>query len=345
MKSRSSFMAFGGVIVLGASLLATTNAQAYGGMQSQWRPAQAYAPAPVAYSYPKQAHHAPHFRPWNAPIQRPASVNRYPYSVGVQSNTRYSARPVQFATRYPTQAMPQTYPGRTAAAPHHYPRHAGAGLPWGQGYAPTMQPWGYQAWPQPPVFTRQFAWQPAGQPWIAPRSAAQQAPQFGYQTGYRMPSRPVERQFRPRHHASQQMSNAPTYRGWRPAAHPVASVASGRELYMRQAAPQQHQALYRPHRAVASTTTWAPPRHTMPPAGFGNHTYWRPVAAPVAQHWPVAAVGSPDFRPPAYGRSQMPEQRIAQRDSGGFKARSDLPGWVTTYPDRTSVDCTWCSGS
>ena len=358
MKSRSSFMTFGGAVVLAGGLILTANAHAYG--SAQWRPAQGHAPAPAvtARAYHRPTGYGRQFRPWVAEPMQPVQTRASAYAMRpMTAGAPYAESRQQGpgAAHYYRSASTQAYPNRVTPWPYqrdwHYPVprtmppvwHGG----WGQSHHPVARTWGdpawrHQGWDQAPMFARQYGWQPMMQPWIARQPALSYMP---HQTGdqprvYRSqqypPQMPVtDRRFRPSPNSGL-AANVPAYGSWRPA-----PVHAPRERYNRQAAARQH-AVYRPHRPVSVAPVWAPPAYgDMPVSQSGQ---WRPRAAPVAYHWQASP---PDaaFRPPAYGRSQPLERRIAEQDPQGSRQDRGLPGWVTTYPDLdASVACTWCGG-
>ncbi len=359
MKSRSSFMAFGGAVVLAGGLILTANAQAYG--SAQWRPAQGYAPTPAAVQvHRRPMAHTRQFRPWVAAPAQPVQNPVPSYAMRPTNNPYAAPRQSYRSARYDrpsARPLAQNYPGGFAATSYRqdwrYPTpgtmapvwHGG----WGQAY-PIAQTWGQQGWYQPPMFARQYGWQPMVQPWVARQPVPASMPrQVGYQprvyqSQRYQPQVPVaDRRFRSHHQGSGFANNtAPAYGSWRPA--PVLD----RERYDRQVAARQ-QAVYRPHQPT-SAPTWAmppaPPVHGMPLAQPGQ---WRPgtgsAAPPIAYHW-QSSPSEASFRPPAYGRSQPLDQRVADQRWRGSRKDRTLPGWVTTYPDLgESVACTWCGGS
>ena len=313
MKSSSFVGAFGGVVLMGASVL-PADALAFG---PQWRPAPVYGAGSTRHF--QRVANVPTFRPSFATAQRrdrdvrPRISQRAPrgpqFAYAQPRRSAYRAAPqprgMQHGYRYP--AMNAAPPMRTFVPPMPYPTFA-------------------QAW-QPPaqMFAPQFAWRPAAPGWgqgpyqpprpsVAPRYGLYQAP-----TPAAPASAPLQRA-RGQHYTS----SVPVRGGWRP----VVAMASQHQVDRYRPAPRVRTWAMNPVTGTAVVMTG--PRALQSP--------WRPSAGGVAMSRPVA-----DFRPSGYGRSRQLEPEIAAR---GDASRGSLPGWATTYPEDSVLDgCSWCSGS
>lgn len=322
MSSLRQLIVFGGFMVCFGSLLPTGEAMAFG---QHWRPAPGFGPA-QGHNYGGVA---------NMPNFRPRTVAR---SLNYQRFGRVQPRPSLRRGHWQPYA-PQMgfWPGRPAfdsapryaAAPYPPPQLAPMGyLPGGwanrrTGFAPAWQP-------PTPLFARQYAWRPVGQPWVAQTRPARQ-PKPRYQV--RMAPQMVG--FRP---------TAPGYAapasGWRPATHPAAG--------MPQQYGQQRHVYQAPVRAGSRglrTGSMRPPGWPMSGARVAGpnpapvvNGYWRPGFVVPAAAMPPGVT----FRPVAYGRSEA----VARDRRGSEATRDKLPGWVTTYQDTGFDDpCGWCSGT
>lgn len=316
MRSSSFIGALGGVVLLGTAAM-SHSAMAYG---PQWRPAQGYAPNPVA-RYQRIAN-IPSFRPSMGAAQRRVHAGRH---------DRY-----QHAGRHDRYQMDRPGQQRVAAWQRPAPRHQFAGraqrgssqyLPtphiapmggWGGPFAPMAQMWQ----PSVPFFGQPLAWQPARQAW-SPRGYAVPQPRYLPHDQGRAAFRAPAWGAAPQRHSAV----APGYRGWRPAQQRAVSTA-----------PVSAAQVTQPVRIwtmdpLANTAALA--------QGYPSGAAWRPVGLPA----PVVRADT-GFRPAAYGRSQPSEQRLASGGTGAVERRTDLPGWATTYTDEvTGYACTWCSGS
>lgn len=323
MNFGKQIIALGGMMIFAGSLLPITEAQAFG---QQWRPASGFSSA-QPHSFQRVAN-MPSFRP------RPG--------VAAQPNAAAPRFAQYTAPRY--APYPAYSPGYASPPPmvtaYGYPPQASY-------YAPAMppatgwpQPFGYmaQSWQQQvPLFVRQFAWRPAGQPWLAAASDTYHQP-----ARYQARMAPQMSGFRP-----SVPSAVPTYGSWRPAvaAHAPAMVAS------RYAYPAP---VYTGQRYPASRSyvppVWSPAGdrvagYNPAPSGISRE-YWRPDSAALpGGAWQGA---NSRFRPAAYGRSGVRDERLAARadDDGSSFARDRLPGWVTTYQEADfAASCGWCGGS
>ena len=321
MRISGQVFALGGIILIGSTLVASTDASAFG---QQWRPAVTY---PAAQTYAdrrmtgRRVANVPSFRPRNAPTQRAYSatptMNRYRTATRI-GNT---LQPRHVAQVYPMPPLaPPNYPGNS---------YSSQGWP---GMSMWPNPFGQmvRAWQHPmPMFGRQFAWRPAEQPWRARQTVSYARPQqierpaaaarYGQQRPYPQPR------------GHQYAQN--TWRGqvWRPA---------GRAASNRSHANAAR--LIAAHRPVPSTFVQWPRRPfanaaipAMPP-----RAQWRPDRAVAAAAYPADR----GFRPSTYGKG-----RLAVAETGGkakMQASDRLPGWVTTYQEPADIDaCYWCSGS
>ena len=331
MAFERQLIAFGGMIMVGSTLLAHADALAYG---QQWRPAPGYAAAAVGLN--NRIANMPNFRPSTSARQsrhRPYSrIEQRPYR-----QRTYRPAPQQFAgwQRYPLPGAANPYslglhlpqPGYFAAT---YP-----GPGWGMPLPFTGMA---QSWRQPPVplFARQYAWRPARQLWLAPAPVSQAV-------DYRVRMAPTFAG-----HGPAGLAYAPPAGSWRP---PVWQAPASRPQLSYRGHVTQH-----PYHAAGQQTAFGTVRPAVPwvpgdrvagpntgPVGLGGR-YWRPhAAAPAASRHS----GRP-FRPREYGRSLAAGKEAASRTGQdlGF-TRDSLPGWVTTYQDGSGYEssCGWCSGS
>ena len=204
---------------------------------------------------------------------------------------------------------------------------------WSAPFAGMMQPWGLQM----PMFTRQFAWRQAEQPWLArnamprqaqPRNRVRTVPQT---VGFRAPG--------PR-------SAVPVAGSWRPQVRPAPAVRPQYAYKKYAARPSIDVASSRWNFATAPRTA-----HPLPGARIASVEptpvraapgYWRPQAGAPTTAWRSKKA----FRPRAYGRSVADKVDVASGREGSGFTRDHLPGWVTTYQDTTyEGTCSWCSGS
>jgi len=309
MKSSSFVGAFGGVVLLGASVL-PADALAFG---PQWRPAPVYG----AGSMPRyqRVANVPTFRPSFATAQRRAP----------EARPRISQR----APRGPQYAHSQPRRSAYRASPQPFGMQPGYGYPamnaprgMGMFVPPMPYPTFAQAWQPPaPMSAPQFAWRPAAPGWgngayepprplVAPRYGLYQAP---------TPAVPMQRSRGQRYTGS-----VPMRGGWRP----VAAMTSQPPVDRYQSPPPARAWAMNP--VTGTAAVMVSPQPVQSP--------WRPSTGAVAFSRPVA-----DFRPSGYGRSRQLEPEVAARD---HMTRGSLPGWATTYSEDSMLDgCTWCSGS
>lgn len=321
-------IAFGGMVMLGSILLPKGEALAFG---QQWRPAPGFAPA-QAGSFNRIAK-MPSFRPQT--VARPAMYPRHSQS---QQRPPRQLR-YQGASYPPRFAAWQGYPARPgAAAPYPggffpQPGSFAAGYPgagWGTPFAPMAQPWGHQ----PPMFARQFAWRPAGQPWLAQAPTAQR-PQYRARMAPKMAG----------YGRSGSAYTLPAG-NWRPVVRPAPAIRPYYAYQRYVARPPVYAPVQRPMFRIARPAAYHAPGVRVAglnPVQAAGRGYWRPQARVPAGSWN----SSRPFRPQAYGRSLAVKQPPASRDNEaqGFN-RDNLPGWVTTYQDSGYEDsCTWCGGS
>lgn len=336
MTFAKQLIAFGGMIFLGGAMLPTGEAFAFG---QQWRPAPGYG-MPQVGSHGRIAN-SPSFRPHSA--ARPAmnrSLNR-----PRRPHQQRSYRPLPYQQQFFAAQRYPMYPGAGPAGGGFYPqqpRAMAAGYPapgWSSPFANMAQPWGFQM----PMFTRQFAWRPAEQPWVARNPMPQQAqPRYRQaQPQYRVTTMPQAVGFRQAGSGA-----APAVGSWRPAVQPSPAVRP-QYAYQRYATrppvtPAGRQSMFR----TAPRSGYPMPGARI--AGLGRAPVqappgnWRPQAAAPADGWR----SSRSFRPQGYGRSVADKAEVASGREGSGFTRDNLPGWVTTYQDSGYEGaCSWCSGS
>ena len=322
MVLKRQIIALGAVVLVGGTLLPADEALAFG---QQWRPAPGYGVG-NAMNF-RRTSSGPSFRPHSA--ARPAiarhvrSVRQpiYPRAPYGGYFARHSApwrgSP---AWRYGVSPMGDYMPppGYLAAA---YPQPG-----WARPFAPAISPWGQQM----PMFTRQFGWRPARQPWVA------QVPAPRWQD-YRSRVTPRVAQQRP-----VRTAYAPAAGSWRPAA--VPGVAGPRQFAEHSPA---YARLQRPmfrssgQQSNPANGAWPVAGVAKPPVVSRN--YWRPQVA--AQYGSRPSMQA--FRPSDYGRRPPRGTRLVARGGeGGSLSRDGLPGWVTTHDyDAVEDSCNWCGGS
>lgn len=326
MRISGQVVALGGVILIGGSLGTADDAHAFG---QQWRPTAAY---PVAQGFIDRR--VSNRRIANVPSFRPHAVARQNNYAATPTAGRYRAvqrmarnslrqRPMAPAYRMPAPA-PLTYPGGLPG--NHYAASGWPGMPmWSDPFGQMVR-----AWQNPmPVFTRQFAWRPAEQPWRARQTISYARPQYsgrpasavryGQQQAY---SRPLANRF---------AQNSWRGQAWRPAAR----VASNRSY------PNASR-LVASYRPSPTNFTQAPRRGQAAAFVAASHqgAHWRPSGAAVAAAYPVDR----SFRPATYGKYRLAAARPG--NSTASRPADRLPGWVTTYQEPDVTDgCSWCSGS
>ncbi len=308
----------GSVVWVGGMLL-QAEAMAFG---HQWRPATGYGPGPQAGI--QQLPNLPGFRP-HAPVRSALARDRVSQrqpSVYGRSYFRAYPQPFPVARFHPAVAAvsPRLHPGMQ-------PGYAAGAYPvpgWLPPPLPALGPWGRPM----PLFTRQFAWQPAGQPWIArPPAAPWQRQYIGHapRTAGYLPRRPAHLQGGGR---------------WRPdqrAMMPNQRFVGGVPGHV--GANRQP---VRPFGSPAYTPPGMRAAHVAAQAG-AVPIYWRPQVG----GRPVAVESNSSFRPRAYGRRTPMDRRVAARSgTGGSTDRERLPGWLTTHEDQGGAGtCSWCGGS
>ncbi len=305
-----------GLVLLGVGVIASGQAIAYG---PQWRPID---PPPNAMQ--QQAAAAANAVP-GGPVFRPASMPRNPFSYA--NPYTYSAYgPAAYAPAYP-------YRGRSdwrARAP-------AVNMPMaGMGYQPRAY--------QPPVFTQQYGWRAAPQPWIADRAMYPgqmfHTPFDAYQQMYP---------------ASFAWANP--FAGPQPVAYggsqwPGHSTFAGYYPDPRWLANGYAAAMSRYPSAWSNAYGWGVPGGQWPMPQMAMANPWSPSrAAPQSYGYrgmpqPQPWLGRMAFRPPVYGtESRAAYTAETSRNEEQF-TRDNLPGWVTTYQESEQLDyCAWCGGS
>lgn len=341
MKTSRTVLALGGVFLASSGLLWGQAAMAFG---PQWRPA---APAP-AVSHQRAAH-------------RFASVANFrPSATGTPAATahatgRWPARPMTSRAQ-PRSFQPQLRPATSSSYvvnPQRNQPHYAAAAPQRYRAFPRV---GYHNAPAPMWMPSHMAaapaWQAPPRYLPAPQVAWQRpAPPIGYPTGYQppplarsgypvspwQPPLPTAAMFRPQSGFSQAM---PASMRWRPVAAVPRSTTS-------HATPH---AVSKPNRWVANPAkpVWrGQPDRVMPnvsavsPRFLKASRSWRPEPRRFAQH-------DRNFRPAAYGRSDVEEQRLAELSAMPMTSprATGLPGWATTYQEiESDFACGWCNGS
>ncbi len=331
MNSRSSFMALGGVAILAAGLIGPASGSVHGA--PQWRPVQ--APVPTV-RHTRSIPPMQQFRPPIAQRMHTPAVSDVGWShqpAAPHTAPRYGSRnDMPVAPRYAAQSWhgyaPRAMAPQWARAPRGYPPV----MPSGSNPPAWYRHGGYP----PPMFTRQFGWQPSVQPWVAEPAAMHPGYRAMGYPGQPMAMPPVRERFAHTGPGGASAFVPPVHGAWRPVARPAANRAYA--LYP----PPRPATVYRPMSPMAPPIARVP---SPPPRGLGMPpVQWRPAA--VAGAYPVTAPPMRwDFRPSTYGRSQPLEQRVAQRGGRPSNTGSGLPGWATTYPDIDStIACSWCSG-
>lgn len=314
------------VVIMGlmvcAGLIASSNAVAYG---PQWRPAM----GPENPMAPPAAHMPPPVS--GGPVFRPIAPPRGPYD----------APPVRgYGPAFQHPAYPPAY-GYRQQAPMGGPAHG-----WNRPM-PDMQP---QSAYEPPAFTRQYAWRPAPQPWIAQRDRYQQhrSPAYGYAV-------PPVADYR-------QPWSAP---GFAPSfmpggfMNPPMVAGAGGYPFPPLPAPGYAADMGGYPAAWMPTFAWMPP-----PAPIGQGWFGPQIVAgypsPMQPMWPAPpAYGQPfapqphpwmgtmAFRPPTYDADRRRQDVTERRQAADAQfTRENLPGWVTTYQENGQLDyCEWCGGS
>jgi len=328
MTFGKQLIALGGIVFFCGALLPTGEALAFG---QQWRPAPGFGAARIGS----------HDRVANTPSFRPHSAARPTIQ---RSFNRVQQRPYRQHSYQPWPHQPPFY------AAQRYPAYRGGAAPVGGGFYPQlphaqavgyrapgwsapfagmMQPWGLQM----PMFTRQFAWRPADQPWrtrnVMPRYAQPQ-----YRVRAAVPQQVGFRTGNPAY--------VPVAGSWRPAVRP-------QYAYQRYGSRPQVMAtgLQPGFRAAHSRNYSVPGARRIAgadpvPLQTGWVGHWRPQAGMPAAAWHTKR----SFRPQAYGRSVAEKVDVASRRERSDFTRDNLPGWVTTYQDSGHEDaCSWCSGS
>ena len=321
MVLKRQIIALGAVVLVGGLWLPLDEALAFG---QQWRPAPGYGVGSGANLRPTS--NVPAFRPHSA--ARPAIARRLP-RVGPPAYPQYPYAGRLTPHFAPRQGAPLWSYGRSPVGgfmppPGHlaavYPQAALS-----RPFVPAASPWGWQM----PMFTRQFGWRPARQPWVA------QTPAPRWQD-YRSRITPPAVQQRP-----VRTAYVPAAGSWRPTA---PGAASPRQFIARSPA---HAGIQRPIFRLPSQTL-NPAQSTRLVAAVAAQPvapqhYWRPQVgeqAGIRRSWQA-------FRPSDYGRRPPRGNRLAARggEDGGLP-RGGLPGWVTTHDyDIVEDSCNWCSGS
>lgn len=300
MKSGRQAVGLGAIVVFSVSFMAAGSALAFG---QQWRPAPGFA---MAQPYQRVAA-GQAFRP------------RGSVPAGYQRFDRIQQRP-QRSAPWPTY-LPHMGDPRMGGAFYPPPQFARTN----PAYAGWPRPMDHagQFWPQQaPPFTRQFGWQPSGNPWIARMPTAM--PQ---QPRYRYPVNPQTAGFRPAGPGYE-----PPRGGWRPMQPPGPSMPLN---YVYQSG------VYNAGREPVPGAARMPGVHSLPVAAA--RPYWRPELRNQATAWQSGST----FRPLAYGRGTAADVKVATRSEDGRAfTRDNLPGWVTTYQEAADRDsCSWCGGS
>lgn len=336
MRFGKHLIAFGGIALLSGAMLPAEEAWAFG---QQWRPAPGIGSVRTA-SYDRIAN-MPSFRPHSAarptiqrslsPAQRrPYSQGSYqrPYSQGLYQRPFYAAQqhPAYFGGVMPVGAGFYPQPPRASTAGYRAPG-------WSAPFAGMMQPWGLQM----PMFTRQFAWRQAEQPWLARDAMPRQA-----QPRNRVTALPQTAGFR----TGSPGFAVPVAGSWRPAVRPAPAIRPQYADRWYAARPSVNTAGRQP----SFTTTPRKP-HRLPGAHIAGVDsapvqtgpgYWRPQAGAPAAAWR----SNRSFRPQSYGRRLADKLDAAPGKGGSEFTRDNLPGWVTTYQDNGYEGaCSWCSGS
>lgn len=327
MRFSGRLVAICGAMLFCSAMLPVGEALAFG---HQWRPAPGFLPA-QGQAY-RPAANMSGFRPGAA--VRPA----YAQPLNRMQQRPYPQRTLQWPIRQ-QGAYAQGYRMPPVGSPHaagFYPpqwQFAPPGYAFQGGVSPSASQARIRPG-RPPMFAQQYAWRPAGLPWVAQR-ARPEWPQQRKQAQVRMPPQMVG--FRPAGTGYPAPAGA-----WRPAVRPAPSMH-----------PQYAYQRY-DHRAPGYTPdrrpmfrSGRPPAWPMPDARVASlspapmaQPYWRPApAAAAAWHRDTS------FRPAAYGRPMAGGPASRDRDRS-TATRDSLPGWVTTYRETDTMgSCGWCSGS